>query len=345
MARLTEKENYLRCLAGEVPEWIPHIVLADNSDSGRMRPSAGASPSILNGQYDPKGDHKDIWGVEYVTSKEAAGGMLPKTWDFLLDDVTKWNDVIKAPSLEGVDWEMMAKKDLEFAKINRNETALEYGCHSGFFLDLMAFMGFTEGLCALFDEPEECKELLQYLSDFYYDIAVKTIDYYKPDILQMGDDNAAWGNPFVSLPMFQRYFVPRYSRFTQFAKDRGLFVTYHNCGKCESFMPDMIEKVGVTVWDPAQDCNDLMALKNKYGNRLIMSGCINGSSTFVADDLTEDRIRDILWDVANKYASGGGFFFQASFIIPDETNKYDIWRRDTVFNVMDEISKEFYKKN
>ncbi|MCQ2530546.1 MAG: veratrol--corrinoid protein metyltransferase [Lachnospiraceae bacterium] len=342
MAQLTERENYLMAVRGEQPEWIP-VIRMDRSGKG---PTCMASPSFLMGQMRPGGDNKDIWGVEYVTSAEAGGAMIPKTWDFLLDDITKWHDVIKAPSLEGIDWEQMAKKDLEMFKVDRENKVVVYMTGgTGIFQALMAFMGFTEGLCALSEEPEECEALFDYFTDFYCTIMENCIDYYKPDAIQLTDDTAAWGNPFVSLPMFQRYFVPRYSRFTQFAKDRGLFVTYHNCGKCESFMPDMIEKVGITVWDPAQDCNDLLALKNKYGNRLIMSGCINGSSTFVADDLTEDRIRDILWDVANKYAPGGGFFFQASFIIPDETNKYDIWRRDTVFNVMDEISKEFYKKN
>ncbi len=343
MARLTEKENYLRCLAGEVPEWIPHIVLADNSDSGRMRPSAGASPSILNGQFDPKGDHKDIWGVEYVTSKEAAGGMLPKTWDFLLDDVTKWRDVIKAPDFSGVDWEMMAKKDLEFAKINRNETALEYGCHSGFFLDLMAFMGFTEGLCALFDEPEECKELLQYLSDFYYDIAVKTIDYYKPDILQMGDDNAAWGNPFVSLDMYREFFLPHYKRMASLAKERNIPITFHDCGKCEIFMDDMVNEIGVNGWNPAQNCNDLAAIKAKFGSKLVLTGCINSSQTFMGD-LTEDQIHDIVWDVANNYAPGGGFAFLVTFIIPDPNDQEAIWKRDMVNKYIAECAESFYKK-
>ena len=109
-------------------------------------------------------------------------------------------------------------------------------------------------------------------------------------------------------------------------------------------MDDMVNVVGVKVWDPAQDCNDLLAIKKKFGNNLIMSGCINGSTTFEAKDLTEEKIYDILWDVANKYAPGGGFFFQSHFIIPDETNEFDIWRKNTVNKAMREIGHEFYKK-
>ena len=340
MAKLTEKENYLMCLRGEQPEWIPHIAM----DQGTPGPSAGTGPSIMGMKVEPDGRMFDMWGVELITSKEAAGGRIPKTWDFILDDITKWHDVIKAPSLEGVDWEMMAKKDLEARPIDRENQAVGYSAGGGFFQNLMAFMGFTEGLCALSEEPEECEALFDYLCDFTCEVVKNSIDYYKPDIFGIGDDTAAWGNPFVSLNMFQKFFVPRYARLTDYAKERDLPITYHNCGKCEIFLDDMVNTVGINAWDPAQNCNDLAGIKAKFGNRLILSGCINGSSTFVADDLTEEKIRDILWDVANKYAPGGGFFFQVFLLIDDKTDKYMQWKKDTINKVMFEISKEFYKK-
>ena len=287
MAKLTEKENYLMCLRGEQPEWIPHIAM----DQGTPGPSAGTGPSIMGMKVEPDGRMFDMWGVELITSKEAAGGRIPKTWDFILDDITKWHDVIKAPSLEGIDWEQMAKKDLEMFKVDRENKVVVYMTGgTGIFQALMAFMGFTEGLCALSEEPEECEALFDYFTDFYCKVMENCIDYYKPDAIQLTDDTAAWGNPFVSLPMFQRYFVPRYSRFTQFAKDRGLFVTYHNCGKCESFMDDMVNIVGVKVWDPAQDCNDLVAIKKKFGNKLVLTGCINSSQTFEKPNITEEEV-------------------------------------------------------
>ena len=340
MAQLTEKENYLMCLRGEQPEWIPH----ESLDPAFPGPSRGIGPSIMARKIDDEGRMWDIWGVELITSKEAAGGMIPKTWDFLLDDVTKWNDVIKAPDLTGVDWEAMAKKDLERAKLDRVNQAVVYSAAGGFFQNLMAFMGFTEGLCALFEEPEECEALFDYLCDFSVEVVKNSIDYYEPDIFGIGDDTAAWNNPFVSLDMMQEFFVPRYCRLTDFAKERNIPVTLHNCGKCEIFIPDMVDVVGVTGWNPAQNCNDLMALKERFGNRLVLTGCINSSQTFEKPDITEEEIREIVWDVANKYAPGGGFAFQVHFIIPDPNDQFMQWKRMTVNRIMDEVSHEFYKK-
>ena len=216
---------------------------------------------------------------------------------------------------------------------------------AGFFQDIMAFMGFTEGLCALFEEPEECEELFDYLCDFSVEVVKNTIDYYQPDIFGIGDDTAAWNNPFVSLDMMREFFVPRYCRLTDFAKERNIPVTLHNCGKCEIFIPDMVDVVGVTGWNPAQNCNDLMALKERFGNRLVLTGCINSSQTFEIPNITEEQIREIVWDVANKYAPGGGFAFQVHFIIPDPTNEFMQWKKVTVNRIMDEVSHEFYKKN
>ena len=151
------------CLRGQQPEWIPHMGMGGPK---RINPTGMASPSFLMKHMMPNSDHIDIWGVEYVTSPEAAGAYLPKTWDFILDDITKWHDVIKAPDLSGIDWEQMAKKDLERFKPDRVNQAISYGAGGvGFFQHLMSFMGFTEGLCALFEEPEECQALFEYLGD------------------------------------------------------------------------------------------------------------------------------------------------------------------------------------
>ncbi len=342
MAQLTEKENYLMCLSGEQPEWIPHIGMGGPK---RIHPTAIAEPSLLWIQERPDGDHKDIWGVEYVTSAESAGARLPKAWDFILDDITKWHDVIKAPNLDEIDFEQMAKQDLERAKIDRANQAVSYSAGGlGIFQSLMEFMGFTEGLCALFEEPEDCKALFEYLGDFYCDLCERTIDLYNPDILAIVDDTAAWGNPFVSLDMFREFFLPEYKRLAQFAHDRNLKITYHNCGKCECFIDDMVSEVGINEWNPAQNCNDLAAIKARYGNKLTLAGCINSSQTFIGE-MTDEEIREKIWDVANKYAPGGGFNFMISFIIPDREHDTEMVRREYFVNeVVEKVSRAFYKK-
>ena len=145
MTGITEKENYLRTLRGEQPDWVP--VYSFGPMPGQERPctSCMLEPMILS-EFRFKGGGKDCWGVEYVPTYETGNALLPKPGEFILDDIRHWRDVIKAPSLEGIDWEKMAKDQLEgFYKlgVNRKDTAIALNLHVGYFQNLMAFMGFT----------------------------------------------------------------------------------------------------------------------------------------------------------------------------------------------------------
>ena len=42
--------------------------------------------------------------------------------------------------------------------------------HAGYFQNLMAFMGFTEGLLAMYEEPEEVYALFDYICSFYCEV-------------------------------------------------------------------------------------------------------------------------------------------------------------------------------
>ena len=53
----------------------------------------------------------------------------------------------------------------------------------------------------MYEEPEEVKALVEYLSDFYLGIAEKVIDLYRPDMINLVDDIATVTNPFFSLEM------------------------------------------------------------------------------------------------------------------------------------------------
>ena len=161
---LTEKENYLRLLNGECPEWIPMYSFGKMPGMEWDPPSCMVEPTILC-EHRIRGGGLDHWGVEYIDSKETKGAIMPKTWDYLLTDITKWRDVIKAPSLEGIDWERMAKESVERTGVNREKSAVAFNLHIGYFQNLMAFMGFEEGLMALYEEPEEVKALMEYLTD------------------------------------------------------------------------------------------------------------------------------------------------------------------------------------
>jgi hypothetical protein len=336
---LTGKENFLRTLRGECPEWVPMYgidpIPGVEMESVVLWPDVTAKYRNDFGGLDP-------WGVEFVATEETAGGCIPKPGQFILDDITKWRDVIKAPDLSGYDWEYVCKKEFERFPVDREKTALGFALHNGYFQNLMAFMGFEEGMMAMYEEPEEVMALFEYICDFYCTVIENMIDIIKPDVLTLIDDTAAWGNPFISSDMYREMVLPFHDRQAKFGRDRGLPMTMHNCGKCGDLVEDWL-KIGVNGWDPAQTCNDLAAIKEKYGNKMVLMGGWDARDHLLSPDVTEEEIRQSVRDSMDKYAPGGGYMFMGGFLGP--ASDKEIARKNAI--LLDEVNKyghAFYKK-
>lgn len=322
-AKLTPKENYLRLLNGEFPQWVPsYSYYGALPGVDEPPPNGSFRPSFLAGNRGPMGG-KDIWGVEWVPVEDVGNFSLPKPGDFILTDIRKWRDVIKAPDMSGFDWEAMAKKDLEKLTVDRSQTALIFSTFFGYFQTMMSFMGFTEGMCAWYEEPEETKALLNYLCDFYCTVIEKMIDYVKPDILGLTDDTAAEHTPFFSKEMYHEYLTPLYDRMAKFGRDRGIPINMHNCGKSEVFFEDLV-KIGVVSWDPVQLSNDIRGVQAKYGRHLVIAGGWEGRGRLLEADVTDDEIRESARIAIDTFAPKGGFMFAGAFTGPanDERTKH-----------------------
>ncbi len=329
---MTEKENVIRVLNGEIPEWLPRYMVAPTQRNPYPSAFGMAMPSFY--KHEKRGDEMvDFWGVPYSATENTGGMSLPTPGKFILDDITKWRDVIKAPDLSDFDWERMAEADTKH--INRNETIVEMYTHVGYFQQLMAFMGFSEGLMALYEEPEECAALFEYMADFYDEVAKNTIKYYKPDIMLLNDDIATALNPFISLDMYREVVKPYAKRLADIARDAGLYIDMHCCGRCEEFIDDWLE-MGVTMWNPAQVMNDLSAIKEKYAGKLTLIGCWDSSGPPAWPGASEELVRSAVRECIDKYAPNGNFIFWGSmygaaddedfhnraFWLADEYNSY-----------------------
>ena len=333
---LTEKENLLMTLRGEVPEWVPRNMYAS---PGHPPASAGCGPSFLNARRTPQGGF-DIWGVEFIATKETGGMALPVPGKFILDDITKWRDVIKAPDISDIDWETMAKKDL--SRIDRTQTAVSAHIHVGYFQSLCNFMGFNEGLMAMIEEPEEVYALFDYMSSFWVQICSKVRDYYKPDIWSVTDDTATATNPFISPETYRTLVKPFHAREAAFGVEMGIPIDMHNCGRCEDFIDDWLD-FGITCWNPAQTMNDLKGIKKKYGNKLVLEGCWDSSGPAGWPGASEEVVKQAVRDTIDAYAPGGGFIFWAStYGEPDDEDFLN--RKRWITEEYDAYGRTFYKK-
>ena len=340
MKKISEKENFMLFMRGEHPHWVPRFGFGPPDSFSKYPPAvAGIGPSFLREGRTPEGGH-DIFGVEYAVSEETSGASIPVPNQFMLDDITKWRDIIRVPDISHIDWEQLAKKDL--ANVNRDTTAVMATIHVGFFQQLMAFMGFSNGLCAMYEEPEEVCALFQYMADFYAEVSEKTVEYYKPDLFDLTDDTATAINPFFSTEMYRELVKPYHHMQTKPAVERGLPVTVHNCGRCEDLIEDWFD-LGVTAWNPAQVMNDLDGIKKKYGRRLGLIGCWDSAGPVNWPTATEEFIRGQVRATIDRFAPGGGFCFWGSTYGPigDEFTEN---RKRWLTEEYESYGRSFYEK-
>jgi len=312
---LTEKENFLKVIHGETPEWVPRYTFGPDPHATKPQPSSSYMVNAIPSSFTPGQPFTDMFGVTYVSSAQTSGTSLPEPNNFILDDVRNWDKVLKVPDYikpaNEYDWDALAKAAL--APIDREQKAVSAMMGDMPFMLITSLMGFTEGLCALVEEPEVCAEMFDWLADFYEPYILKTMDYVQPDIWSMGDDNASKYAPFFSLETYRQVFKPIHARYAKVAKERGIPVHFHDCGKCELFLDDYVD-IGVKYWDPAQTTNDLLAIKEKFKGRLVVVGGFDFVPDINYNQVSEEYIREFTRSVIDKLAPGGGYAFLGGYL-------------------------------
>ena len=332
--KLTVKENFLRFMSGEMPEYIPKFEM-----EGWFKSS---SVKFGNGYVKEDGTRMDEFGVEYTSVATAPNrASMPTPGKILLEDITRWEQVIHPPEIpRDVDWEEMAKKDLGDYDRSHLPVMMFAG---GYFQTLMGFMGFTEGLCAMYEEPEAVYDLFTCLSEYHLAKERLFLQYYKPDIWYILDDNATKLNPFISPEMNRKLVIPFQKKQADLAREAGCRILMHDCGRCEDCIDDWLG-IGVSAWDPAQIQNDLLGIKAKYGLRM---GIIGGWD-YQGPPSWPDTPDEVMMEAAVQYvdtlAPGGAFAWQAGVIgsVDDQECK----RKDAKLQQFyEDYAKPWYKNH
>ena len=329
--KLTPKENYLRILNGEMPEWAPMYTMGMPQPTDDPIPLAWTTPLIFNDPHPFGGT--DLWGVNWVAGSNAANGaILPEPNHFILEDIGDWHDVVKAPDISDVDWEDMCRKTMAANPVDRTQTALGLNLYIGTFQEFVGLMGFTEGLIAMIEEPEEVAELCKYMNDFYVEVGRQCMPYIQPDVIVMADDTCSEKSPFMSEELFRQILLPCYKHETEtLAVPYGIPAQFHNCGACTHYIEICHEEAHISAWDPAQTMNDLEGFKQKWGREIAILGGFDARDELADPDCSDEVVIEGTRASFDKYAPDGGYAFYAEFIGPRDdprvAHKNDVmWR-------------------
>lgn len=342
--KITEKENYLRVLRGEQPEWVPFYF-----DACTFGGPVVFENKIVQGSGNPNIKFHDIFGVEHndrerftdmfgIDMTVTIDGNMPTPGIVKMTDLTKWREQLNYPfpDLDKVDFKGQA--DAFYSVINHEEKAVAYFPCGVVFTTLMNAMGVAEALCAMVEEPEACHELFTALTDFEEEKLRLSFPYLKPEVVVIGDDVATAKDLFMSPKMYTELIAPYHRRLAKVVLELGAIAEMHCCGRCEKLIPQWID-MGITVWQPAQPMNDLKGIKAKYGNKFVFNGVWATSGKGGIPGASEKDVRESVSEVIDQFAPGGGLVIWDMPINDGDSEKFE-WTADEART----YGRSFYKK-
>lgn len=277
---VTPKENLRLLLSGKKPYWIPRYAVVGDSDISAFRPRENGD-NIVNHQIFDGGDYFDYTGLgnvmlsswfeiiwEYIP--ECAGATVrpgsPK-----IADINKWEEVLKFPDLDSIDWEACGKRNKEYLAGGKFNTL---GIQCGLWERLISLMDCDRAAIAMIDEDqkEAVKRLFDKLTDFYIDYIGRIKKVCDIDCVLIHEDWAHQNGPFFSPGTAREMLVPYMRRIADFCHGNDMFFEHHCCGSVKTLIEPMLE-TGADFWCGQQlPVNDNLALAKQYKDRSFAFG-------------------------------------------------------------------------
>ena len=236
---MNAKENLLRCIRFENPDWIPMTFVINsacwhNYDQEALKDLIESHKLLFpdyrrqEGEVVPKyalnaraaEPYTDPWGCLWETTDDGITGSVHghplESWDSFAS--------YKAPSPEEtdgtypLDWEKVAENVLKSREEGR---IVALGLpHGHTYLRLQDIRGYENLTFDMVEEDPNLTRLIGMVSDFNYSLVKKYLSL-NPDIFGYAEDLGMQVGPMISPDHFRKYIKPVYRRIMKPAIDKG----------------------------------------------------------------------------------------------------------------------------
>lgn len=260
---MNERENRLRAIRFEKPEWIPMQFSVNAScwhhyDGEQLRDLMEAHPRLFPGFERSIGEepelllnqrasapYEDPWGCVWKTTDDGITGAVHghplKSWE----DFPNYHapDPAATDGTYPVDWEGLAERVAE--EKARGEFVWGTLPHGHTFLRLQDIRGYENLTYDFEDESPELLQLIAMVESFNRGVVARWLEL-EPDMMGYPEDLGMQVGPMLSPNHFRKFILPVYERLMRPAIEAGVIVHMHCDGDIRLFAESLLQ-CGVEV--------------------------------------------------------------------------------------------------
>jgi len=319
--KLTAKENLLKTIFRDGPEWVPN---------GMEKTVTIRAPVVER----PSQSGPDAFRCSWDYEKDAEGGTYPVESLHPVSDISRWEAEISIPDVSSMDWFSIRE---QAENIDRKEFLVQGFVEMGLFERSWLLLGMENAIIAYIEHPDEMFSMIGAIADYKISLVRKFHEVTRMDVLWYGDDWGTQNNLFMSPETWRTIIKPHTKRIYDAAKELGIIINQHSCGKIEAVFADMVE-MGADIWNPCQPCNDLAELKKQYGEKISFCGGIDSQFVLGRKGVTTAEVRTEVRLRINQMAKGGGYIASPSHGVP-----YDQKLIDAMNDEISNYGRKFYR--
>ncbi len=336
---LSPRENYLRALQFQGPEWIPvdfgfapatwkkyrtdlesivlnHPIIFPGRTKGEINFDDMGKEAAIREPDGPSfrkvGDYyRDGWGCLWHCAHEGLGGQVVEhpleDWSAMenfqpLDilNKTRWG-------FDREDWNVI-KDRIAAARKKGFLTSARIPC---FFDRLHYLRGFENLLCDFASDPPELSKLIEMVLNTNMTLIPKLLEL-GTDVIDHHGDIGTQRGLMVSPQTFRKYLKPGYTRMFAPFRKAGIPIRYSSDGNLLEIIDDLIE-CGVSSHDPQISVNTLDGIIKAYRGRLC--AIVDFGQEIVL--LSPQEIKEYIREITQKLGTPQGGLALRLWALPD----------------------------
>lgn len=296
---LTARQNMDEVIKGGNPERF-----SNNYEALQLtfHPFMMHNPTPQKGQLEVV----DAWGVTNSFPDNVPGSFPVHTPEkVVIKDFEHWKDYLHAPKLDFPDEEWaMFKQQMD--AFDQTQSYVAPFVAPGIFERLHHCGEITNTLCAFYDCEDEMHDVIKYVTEWELQLAEQICSKLQPEVIFHHDDWGGMNSTFMSVDMFEEFFMDAYKELYGYYHDHGCkYVFHHSDSYGATLVPDMIE-MGINVWQGCMSSNDLPEMVKKYGDKITFMGGFDGAMIDVPD-WSEENIKKHVYDYLDSVGTMKGF--------------------------------------